>query len=59
MSVHISQSVNILQELNSSDFQVRKLQKQAQSKDVQHEHEVKRIMQNSQKLQEQLQKSVG
>lgn len=38
---------------------MRKLKKQTQSKDIQHEHEVRRIMQSGQKLQEQLQKSFG
>lgn len=50
---------NVSRDLKHEKEEVRKLKKQAQSKDVQHEHEVRRIMQNGQKLQEQLQKSAG
>ncbi|XP_018407316.1 PREDICTED: afadin- and alpha-actinin-binding protein-like [Cyphomyrmex costatus] len=39
--------------------EIRKLKKQIQFKETQHEHEVRRITQSNQKLQEQLQKSVG
>lgn len=42
-----------------SDSQIRKLKKQTQFKETQHEHEVRRIMQNNEKLQERLQKSTG
>lgn len=40
-------------------LKIRKLKKQAQSKDIQHEHEIRRFMRNSEKLQGQLQKSLG
>lgn len=46
-------------DLKQDKEEIRKLKKQAQSKDTQHEHAIKRIMRNSQKLEEQLQKSVG
>ncbi|XP_018354492.1 PREDICTED: afadin- and alpha-actinin-binding protein-like [Trachymyrmex septentrionalis] len=39
--------------------EIRKLKKQIQFKETQHEHEIRRITQSSQKLQEQLQKSAG
>lgn len=42
-----------------SDPQIRKLKKQAQFKETQHEHEIRRITQNNEKLQERLQKSAG
>ncbi|EZA57007.1 afadin- and alpha-actinin-binding protein [Ooceraea biroi] len=50
---------NASRDLKHEKEEIRKLKKQAQSKDIQHEHEVRRIMQNGQKLQEQLQKSIG
>ncbi|XP_011862148.1 PREDICTED: afadin- and alpha-actinin-binding protein-like [Vollenhovia emeryi] len=46
-------------ELKQEREEIRKLRKQAQFKEIQHEHEVRRITQNKQKLQEQLQKSAG
>ncbi|XP_012265653.2 afadin- and alpha-actinin-binding protein-like [Athalia rosae] len=46
-------------ELKREKDEVAKLRKQLQSKDIQHTHEVKRLQQNSHKLRDQLQKSVG
>ncbi|XP_024873091.1 afadin- and alpha-actinin-binding protein A-like [Temnothorax curvispinosus] len=46
-------------DLKQEKEEIRKLKKQAQFKETQHEHEIRRITQNSQKLQEQLHKSAG
>jgi len=46
-------------DLKQEREEIRKLKKQAQSKETQHEHEIRRIMQNNQKLQEQFHKSAG
>lgn len=53
------QSESLSHDLKQAKEEIRKLKKQSQSKDIQHEHAIKRIMQNSQKLEEQLRKSVG
>ncbi|XP_012532837.1 afadin- and alpha-actinin-binding protein [Monomorium pharaonis] len=45
--------------LKQEKDEIRKLKKQAQFKEIQHEHEIKRLTQSNQKLQEQLQKSTG
>lgn len=50
---------NTSRDLKLERDEVRKLKKQAQFKETQHEHEIRRIMQNNQKLQEQLRKSAG
>ncbi|XP_011252877.1 afadin- and alpha-actinin-binding protein-like [Camponotus floridanus] len=53
------QCESVSRDLKHEKEEIRKLKKQAQSKDIQHEHEIRRIMRNSEKLQEQLQKSLG
>ncbi|XP_020292630.1 afadin- and alpha-actinin-binding protein-like isoform X3 [Pseudomyrmex gracilis] len=53
------QNETILRNLKHEKEETRKLMKQAHSKNIQHEHEVRRIMQDGQKLQEQLKKSAG
>lgn len=50
---------SVSHDLKHEKEEIRKLKKQTQSKDIQHEHEIRRIMRNSEKLQEQLQKSIG
>ncbi|KAK2583907.1 hypothetical protein KPH14_001178 [Odynerus spinipes] len=49
----------ISRDLKREKNETTKLKKQLLSKDSQHEHELRRIMQNSLKLREQLQKSTG
>ncbi|XP_072752404.1 afadin- and alpha-actinin-binding protein-like [Anoplolepis gracilipes] len=49
----------VSRDLKHKKEETQKLKKQAQSKDIQHEHEIRRIMRNNEKLQEQLQKSIG
>ncbi|CAL1687691.1 unnamed protein product [Lasius platythorax] len=53
------QCESLSRDLKQDKEEIRKLKKQTQSKDIQHEHTIKRIMRNSQKLEEQLQKSAG
>lgn len=50
---------DVSRDLKQERDEIRKLKKQAQFKEAQHEHEIRRILQNNQKLQEQLQKSAG
>ncbi|EFN79253.1 afadin- and alpha-actinin-binding protein [Harpegnathos saltator] len=50
---------NASRDLKREKEEARKLGKQVQSKNIQHEHEMKRILQINQKLQEQLRKSIG
>ncbi|XP_035718317.1 afadin- and alpha-actinin-binding protein-like isoform X1 [Vespa mandarinia] len=49
----------ILRDLKQEKNEVTKLKKQSLSKDSQHEHELRRIIQSGNKLREQLQKSTG
>lgn len=49
----------VLRDLKREKNEVIKLKKQSLSKDSQHEHELRRIMQNGLKLREQLEKSTG
>ncbi|XP_066587963.1 afadin- and alpha-actinin-binding protein-like [Prorops nasuta] len=50
---------NTSRDLKRERDEVLKLRKQLQSKDSQHQHEMRRVTQSGQKLQEQLQKSIG
>lgn len=54
-----SQYDTISRDLKHEKNEVTKLKKQLVSKDSQHEHELRRIMQTGHKLREQLQKSTG
>ncbi|XP_011165904.1 afadin- and alpha-actinin-binding protein [Solenopsis invicta] len=50
---------DVSRSLKQEKDEVRKLKKQAQFRETQHEHEIRRIVQSRQKLQEQLRKSAG
>ncbi|XP_029168554.1 uncharacterized protein PFB0765w-like [Nylanderia fulva] len=50
---------NLTHDLKQAKEEIRKLKKQAQSKDAQHEHAIKRIIHNGQKVEEQLRKYMG
>lgn len=53
------QCESMSRELSREKNEISKLRKQLRSKDTQHEHELRRVTQNGQKLREQLEKSIG